>query len=289
MYSNSSLVDVVKISPNRTNGRTCIKSVAIHCMAGHMTVENCGNLFTKSTTGASSNYGIDDDGRVGLYVEEKDRSWCTSSRYCDMRVVTIEVASDNKAPYTVSDKVFNKLILLVTDICKRNNINELKWSDLKHTRQSGIENGYIQVHCDYSNKACPGKYLLEKMPELVEKVNKSLKSSTNVKKKNEYTNSQFIKEVQEALGANVDGIAGNETLSKTITVSNKTNRKHKVVKALQKEFARLGYTEVGNVDGVAGAKFKSAVIHFQKDNGCKQDGIITKGNKTWKKLLGMEV
>ena len=131
--------------------------------------------------------------------------------------------------------------------------------------------------------------LLDKMPELVEKVNKSLKSSTNVKKKNEYTNSQFIKEVQEALGANVDGIAGNETLSKTITVSNKTNRKHKVVKALQKEFARLGYTEVGNVDGVAGVKFKSAVIHFQKDNGCKQDGIITKGNKTWKKLLGMEV
>ena len=102
-----------------------------------------------------------------------------------------------------------------------------------------------------------------------------------------YTQKQFIKDVQKACGAAVDGIAGPETLSKTVTLSAKTNSKHAAVKAVQKYLTALGYTEVGTIDGEAGPKFTSAVAHFQQDNGCTVDGVITKQNKTWKKLLGL--
>ena len=106
--------------------------------------------------------------------------------------------------------------------------------------------------------------------------------------KDEYTHEQFIRDVQKACGAKVDGIAGPETLSKTPTISATKNRKHAVVKAVQKRLTALGYTQVGEVDGVAGAKFTTAVKAFQKDNGCWSDGEVTAKNKTWRKLLGMD-
>lgn len=102
-----------------------------------------------------------------------------------------------------------------------------------------------------------------------------------------YSLTEFIKDIQKAFSATVDGIAGSETLSKTKTLSSRSNISHPAVIAVQKRLLALGYTEVGIVDGVAGGKFTSAVIHFQKDNACISDGVITAGNKTWKKLLGM--
>ena len=104
----------------------------------------------------------------------------------------------------------------------------------------------------------------------------------------EYTLTQFVKDVQKATGASVDGIAGPETIGKTVTLSASKNRRHAAVEAVQKRLDALGYTEVGEADGIAGPKFTQAVKHFQKDNGCVVDGEITKGNKTWKKLLGMQ-
>ena len=102
----------------------------------------------------------------------------------------------------------------------------------------------------------------------------------------EYGLTDFVKEVQKAIGAKVDGIAGVETIGKTITVSAKTNRLHAVVKPLQKRLNALGFN-CGTVDGIAGAKFTAAVQAYQKANGCVSDGIITARNKTWKKLLGI--
>ena len=104
---------------------------------------------------------------------------------------------------------------------------------------------------------------------------------------NTYTLEQFVRDVQKACGASVDGIAGPETLSKTVTLSAKKNRTHGAVLAVQKRLSELGYKEVGTADGVAGPKFTSAVAHYQQDNGCWVDGEITAGNKTWRKLLGM--
>lgn len=109
-------------------------------------------------------------------------------------------------------------------------------------------------------------------------INQNITSST-------YTHIQFIKDVQSAIGAKVDGIAGSETLSKTITVSKSKNNKHAVVKAIQQYLYAIGYTSVGTADGIAGSKFDTAVKAFQKANGCVVDGVITAKNTTWKKLL----
>ena len=103
-----------------------------------------------------------------------------------------------------------------------------------------------------------------------------------------YSLKQFIKDVQAACGAAVDGIAGAKTIGKTVTLSAKKNARHAAIKPVQKRLAALGYAEVGKADGIAGAKFTSAVAHFQLDHGCVVDGEITAGNKTWKKLLGMK-
>ena len=103
-----------------------------------------------------------------------------------------------------------------------------------------------------------------------------------------YTLEQFIRQVQAATGAKVDGIAGPETISKTPTVSAEINETHPVVEAVQKRLNVLGNTAVGEADGIAGPKFTAAVTAFQKDNDCWADGELTARNKTWRKLLGME-
>ncbi len=100
---------------------------------------------------------------------------------------------------------------------------------------------------------------------------------------------KFVRAVQAAIGAKVDGIPGTETLSKTPTVSARINSTHPVIKALQERLMELGYKVVGKADGIAGPKFEAAVVEFQKDHKCWQDGELTAGRTTWKKILGMEV
>ena len=111
--------------------------------------------------------------------------------------------------------------------------------------------------------------------------------STNTAKADDYDLKEFVKDIQKAFGATVDGVAGPNTLSKTKTLSARMNASHAAVKMVQKRLIALGYTEIGKADGIAGPKFTSAVAHFQLDNGCVADGVITAGNKTWKKLLGI--
>ena len=102
-----------------------------------------------------------------------------------------------------------------------------------------------------------------------------------------YSKTAFVRDVQKAFGATVDGIAGPETLNSTITLSAILNRKHEAIRAVQRRLAALGYSSVGKVDGIAGVKFTQAVKEFQKKNGCIVDGEITARGKTWKKLLGL--
>ena len=102
-----------------------------------------------------------------------------------------------------------------------------------------------------------------------------------------YSKAAFVRDIQKAFGATVDGIAGPETLNSTITLSAILNRKHEAIRAVQRRLATLGYTSVGKVDGIAGVKFTKAVKEFQKNNGCEVDGEITARDKTWKKLLGL--
>ena len=126
--SNSSLVKYTKISPNKTSPRDhTIDTITIHCVVGQVSVERLGEIFAPTSKKASANYGIGSDGRVGVYVEEKDRSWCSSNADNDNRAITIECASDSKYPYAINDAVYKTLIELCADICKRNSIKELKW------------------------------------------------------------------------------------------------------------------------------------------------------------------
>jgi len=177
--SNSSLATYKNISPNKTVGRNhAIDTITIHCMAGNLSIETCGNLFAKTSTKASSNYGIGSDGRIGLYVDEKDRSWATSSSVNDNRAVTIEVASESKSPYKVTDKAYKALIKLVADICKRNGIKKLVWSTDKATRINHLNGANMTVHRDYANKACPGDYLYNLHGQIAKEVNEILNPKT---------------------------------------------------------------------------------------------------------------
>ena len=106
-------------------------------------------------------------------------------------------------------------------------------------------------------------------------------------KEETYSLGQFIRDVQSVTGSKVDGKAGPQTLRNTVTISRYKNRTHPLVKFVQKRFIALGYTQVGEADGIAGAKFDQAMKAFQRDNGCTADGEATAQKKTWQKLLGM--
>lgn len=174
-YTNSPLVSYTKISPNRNSPRNhAIDTITIHCVVGQVTVERLGEIFAPSSRQASSNYGVGYDGRIGMYCEEKDRSWCTSSKENDNRAITIEVASDTTHPYAVTQAAYNATIQLVADICKRNGIKKLVWSTNKSDRVNHENGCNMTVHCDYANKSCPGQYLYDRHGDIAAAVNKLL-------------------------------------------------------------------------------------------------------------------
>lgn len=162
--SNSSLVNYTRISPNRNSPRNQpISKITVHHMAGNLSVETCGNVFAPSSRQASSNYGIGSDGRVGMYVEERDRSWASSSAWNDHRAVTIEVANDQiGGNWHVSDAAWNKLVELCVDICRRNGMKSLVWT--------GGTDGSLTCHYMYASTNCPGPYLKGRMAELARTV-----------------------------------------------------------------------------------------------------------------------
>ena len=148
MYSNSPLVSVRVLSPNHSGQRKHkIDTITIHCVVGQLSAKNIGNLFLDPNNEVSSNYGIGYDGEIGLYVDEQNRSWCSSSASNDNRAITIEVASDKTEPYAVTDKAYEALIELVADICKRNGIKELKLeADKALVGQVDKQNMTVHIH-----------------------------------------------------------------------------------------------------------------------------------------------
>lgn len=176
--SNSPLVNYVHISPNKTSPRNHkIDTITIHHMAGNLSVEACGNVFAPTSRQASSNYGIGSDGRIGMYVEEKDRSWCSSSGANDNRAITIEVANDGGAPdWHVSDAAIKSLIELCVDICKRNGIARLLWKNDK-SLIGQVDKQNLTIHQWFAPTACPGPYLHNKLGYIADEVNKKLEAS----------------------------------------------------------------------------------------------------------------
>lgn len=172
--TNSPLVNYTRISPNKTSPRNhTIDTITIHCVVGQATVETIGNIFAPTSRQASSNYGIGFDGRIGMYVEEKDRSWCSSSKDNDNRAITIEVASDKFHPYKINDVAYKSLINLLVDICKRNNIKELKWQGNK-ALIGQVDKQNMTVHRWFAAKSCPGDYLYNLHGQIASEVNNIL-------------------------------------------------------------------------------------------------------------------
>lgn len=257
--SNSPLVNYTKISPNKTKNRNhSIDTITIHCVVGQVSVETLGNIFQSKQ--ASSNYGIGLDGRVGMYVEEKDRSWCSSNAANDHRAVTIECASDMSEPYAIKSVVYNKLIDLVTDICKRNGIKKLVWSTSKNDRVNHLNGCNMTCHRDYANKSCPGTYIYQREGDIAKEVNRRLSG-----------------EAPSPSGGTCE--VTTRVLYKGLTGED--------VKTLQRLLNSLGFRDsnsrVLKVDGSFGPATEQALKNFQKSRNLSRDGYC--GPATWNSLI----
>lgn len=177
-YTNSSLISYTNLSPNHSGQRThSIDRITPHCVVGQLTAESICGCFTSPSREASCNYGIGKDGKIALCVEEKNRSWCSSSSANDQRAVTIECASDLNAPYAMTTAVYNSLVKLCTDICKRNGKKKLIWlgdknKTLNYSPKS--DEMVLTVHRWFANKSCPGDWLYERLGDLAAKVTAQL-------------------------------------------------------------------------------------------------------------------
>lgn len=184
--SNSSLVSVVKYSPNHSGQRTeLISRITPHCVVGQLSADRLGDVFLPESRQASSNYGIGKDGEIGLYVDECNRSWCSSSNDNDQKAVTIECASDTKEPYVMNSKVYSSLITLCVDICKRNGKNKLIWIDDKEKALSykcKDNEMLITVHRWFANKNCPGDWLYSRLGNLATEVTRQLNAKEEPEK-----------------------------------------------------------------------------------------------------------
>ena len=165
--SNSPLATYTRITKNKTSPRNhTIDTITIHCIVGQWTAKQGCDYFATTDRQCSANYVVGKDGSIGLSVDEKDRSWCSSNSANDNRAITIEVASDTTHPYSVTDAAFATLLNLVEDICRRNGIKKLVWSTNKNDRVNHLNGCNMTVHRDYANKACPGDYLYNRHGEI---------------------------------------------------------------------------------------------------------------------------
>lgn len=187
-YTNSSLISCTILSPNNSGERTRkIDRITPHCVVGQMTAEAIGEMFKKASASVSSNYGIGKDGKIGLYVPESKRSWCSSNRDNDQQAITIECASDKNDPYKMNDAVYASLVKLCVDICKRNGKNKLLWfNDRNETLayKPADNEMVLTVHRWFANKACPGDWLYSRLGALAEEVTKQLKPAAEKKPTN---------------------------------------------------------------------------------------------------------
>lgn len=176
------MVAYTRLSPNHSGQRThSIDRITPHCVVGQLSAESICGCFTSPSRQASCNYGIGTDGKVSLCVEEKNRSWCSSSNANDQRAVTIECASDKTEPYAMNSKVYDSLIKLCTDICRRNGKKKLLWlgdrnKTLNYTPKS--DEMVLTVHRWFANKSCPGNWLYARLGDLAGRVTAALGGSS---------------------------------------------------------------------------------------------------------------
>ena len=262
--SNSPLVTYTRITKNKTSPRNQkIDTITIHCIVGQWTAKQGCDYFATTDRQCSANYVVGKDGSIGLSVEEKDRSWCTSSRANDSRAITIEVASDTKHPYAVTDQAYEALIALVADICQRNGIKRLLWKADK-SLIGKVDQQNMTVHRWFANKACPGEYLYSRHGEIAERVNAILAAAEQPETPEVVTPSAPVESVDnpstiwnffKGKGLNDYAVAGIMANIYAESGFKPTNLQHTYEK-------KLGYTD----DGYTAAVDSGAYTNFIKDS-----------------------
>ena len=251
---NSPLITYTNISPNKTSTRNNkIDTITIHCIVGQWNAKQGCDYFAKSSVQASCNYVVGKDGSIGLCVEESDRSWCSSNGSNDHRAITIEVASDKTHPYAVTDKALDALIKLCADICKRNNIKELKWKGDK-SLIGQVDKQNMTVHRWFKpGKACPGDYLYERHGYIAAEVNKLL------------------------------GVYSSSTSSNTQTSTPTIQNLYRVRKSWKDVASQIGaYSSLEN----AKKNCKSGYSVFDKDGNCVYSNIPQTNTKYYRVQTG---
>lgn len=101
-----------------------------------------------------------------------------------------------------------------------------------------------------------------------------------------YRKKDFVREIQYVTGSALTEKMDGLTLSRTVTLSAKKNRKHSAVLPVQKMLHCLHMYD-GSMDQIAGAKFTAAVNVYQKKvmRYPKTDGEITAKGRMWKNML----
>lgn len=247
-----------------------------------------GNHWNKPKVGASVHAFIGKlkDGSIATY---QVLPWNYKAGHCAANAnnthIAFEICEDNLKDATYFKKVYQEAVELTAYLCKEYNLDPMA-DGVVIDHSEGYKRGIASNHGDVGHWFTKHGKSMDTFRADVKAI--LADKPEEKKKETTYTLKQFVKDVQKACGASVDGIPGTETLSKTVTISAKKNRTHAVVKAVQKRLYVLGYKEVGTADGIAGSKFTLAVRAFQKDNACTVDGVITAKNKTWRKLLGIK-
>ena len=289
MHSN--LVDGVYLAHkgNYQKGRSGYKicKVTPHQMAGKLTAKQCAvNVFGKAGRKASANYCIGYDGSLVCNVEEEDRAYTSSSKWNDCQAITIEVSNSANGTDKITEESWNTLVKLCVDICKRHNFKLI---------YDGTKNGSLTRHNMYSKTNCPGAYLQNRFPELVELVNSQLdnkpitpsKPSNNKPSKTRTKLWQITMNNVYKCGLAVDGSFGPKSqaqankhyLHKTTFVFNRIRNNY--VKWLQTRLKELGYNI--SVDGSFWKDTDRIVRQFQKNRGLTSDGKV--GANTVRELL----
>lgn len=290
-YSNSSLVSYTKLSPNHSGQRThTIDRITPHCVVGQLSCETICDCF-RAGRGASCNYGIGTDGRISLCVEEKNRSWCSSSNDNDQRSITIECASDKSQPYSMNTSVYNSLVKLCVDVCRRYGKKKLLWFGDKNTSLNyspKADEMVLTVHRWFANKSCPGDWLYKKLGDLASKVTAELGGSkatprqeTNIIKG---SNEKIIWNFFKGKGLNdyaISGVMGNLYAESGLQPSNLQNIYEK----------KLGHTDASYTAAVDNGKY----TNFVKDSAgyglaqwaywSRKEGLLNYAKKT-KKSIG---
>ena len=272
-FTNSSLVSYTQISPNRTSPRTKkIDAIVIHHMAGIMSVEQFGSLVANPARQMSANYAIGNDGRIGLFCPECDRSWCSSSGAVDHHAITIEVSNDIYGePWSISTAAYTSLIKLCVDICKRNGIKKLEYT--------GNLNGSLLRHCDVVATQCPGTWIKNHTSEICDAVNKQLEIKAGLYTKTLVSGTPIYAEIGKAATDKITvttkytimeekvvgyikygklksgaGWVELETLKRTFNINSSLD-----VKELQVALNSHGFN-CGTADGILGDKTKNAMF-----------------------------